>query len=290
MEVWVSNPNLKWATFAVINSLVDTILPDTLIDSIGIYTDIVTGGYGDSFSFRVKPRDLFVVSKGGRGKRTSEVHKQFDGQVTLIPEEHDVTVQVSLYRVLSGEENLAQFVTKAVRSIETEATYDCYNAFNTAMGNLSTGATGLKVAGYTQSALVNLCQKVTAFNQGAKAVILGTQLALQNVLPADSNYRYTLDSEYVKLGYVRNFAGYDALVLPQIADWKTPFSLFLDDTRVYVLSPSSQKLVKLAIEGSTTAVSSDTYANANLTQTTTLKKNWKAAVATNSIAGLITLS
>jgi len=288
-EVWASHPTYNWASFAVIDAMIDMILPETLVDSMGIYSDIRTGGYGDSFKFTVKPRDLFVVSKAGKGKRTSEVHKQFDGVVTAIPEEHDITVQVSLYRVLAGEENLADFVLKAVRSIETQMTVDAYNAFNTAMGNLATGAGNLRVAGYTQDAAVNLAQTVTAYNQGAKAVFLGTQIALSAILPTNANFRYTLDSDFVKLGYVQTAFNYDALVLPQVADWTNPFNMLLDNKRIYVVSPSSQKIVKMCLEGSTTAQATGVYDNANLTQTTTLKKNWTAIVATNSIGGVITL-
>jgi hypothetical protein len=289
-EVWASHPTYKWATFAVIDAMIDMILPETLVDTMGIYANVQTGDYGSSFKFTAKPRDLFVVSTAGHGKRTPEVHKQFNGVVTAIPVEHDIAVQVSLYRVLAGEENLADFAMKAVRSIETQMTVDAYNAFNTAMGNLSTGAGNLKVAGYTQNAAVNLAQAVTAYNMGSKAVFMGTQVALSAILPSNTNFRYTLDSDYVKMGYVQTAFGYDALVLPQIADWNNPFNLLLDNTRVYVISPASQKIVQMCLEGSTTAVTSGVYDNANLTQTTTLKKNWAAVVATNSIGGLITLS
>jgi hypothetical protein len=121
-SVYATNPMVNWASFAVINAMIDMILPETLIDSIGLYTDIRVGGFGDNFSFECKPRDLFAVTKAGRGKRVSELHKQFDGQVTVTPVEHDITVAVSLYRVLAGKENLAEFVMKATKSIETEMT------------------------------------------------------------------------------------------------------------------------------------------------------------------------
>jgi hypothetical protein len=62
-----------------------------------------------------------------------------------------------------------------------------------------------------------------------------------------------------------------------------------NDTRIYILSPSSQKLIKLCVEGATISVTDDQFANANLTQSTTMKKNWDTAVATNSIAGMIQL-
>lgn len=290
LESWIMNPSVKWAAFAVTNIMIDTILPDSLIDSMGIYTDVITGDWGNNFAFDIEPRDLFVVTKAARGKRRSEAHKQFRGQVTVTPVEHDITVAVSLYRVLAGKESLAKFVTKAVQSIETQMTYDAFDAFNTAMSNLdNAGDDALRISGWSQGTATQLAQKVTAWNGGSKAIFLGTKVALANILPANTNFRYTLDSDYVKVGYIRDFCGFDVMELPQIANYKTPFTLKLDDNKIYVISPSSQKLIKMCIEGSTLAITDDIYANANLTQNATFKKSWGTGVATSSVAGCITL-
>ena len=290
LEQWVTNPMISWATFAVVNQLVDLVLPDSLIDSIGAYTDMRLIDWGDSASFEIKPRDLFVVSKAGRGMRQGEVHKQFDGQVTIVPTLRELTVQVSLYKVLAGKESLADFVAKVIRSVESEMTRDAYVTFNTAMTNLaSTTDAKLKYAGYAQADLISLAQKVSAWNGGQKAIIVGTPVALLSVLPADANYRYTLESDYVRIGYINTMASYDIMAIPQVADWATPFKLLLDDTRLYIVSPSANKIVKMVIEGSTMSNVDAPFANANLTQNATIYKSFGSAVATNAIAGLMTL-
>lgn len=293
VEMWFSHPIVQHETFAIVGMLVDMILPETLVESIGAYADVRVIGWGDSASFEIKPRDLFVVSKAGRNQRTAELQRQFNGMVTIVPEMHEVSVMVSLYRVLSGKDSLAEFASKAARSVESQLSVDAYTAFATAMAALPTSPanTALQVSGYTQSSLVSLAQKVTAYNQGNKAVIMGTQLALQNVLPLDANYRYDLvDSPYVKMGYIPTAFGYDIMMLPQVAAWKTPFTLVLDDTKLWVVSPSSNKIVKVVLEGNTLSNTTQPFENANLTQSTTLWKSWGAAVATNSIAATIALS
>lgn len=291
-EMWATHPMLRWASFAVANSLIDMIIPDTLDKSIGIYTEQRYGNYGDSFAFNIEPNDLFYVSKAGRDQRTVEFQRQFEGQVTVLPENREITVFVNFYRVLCGLDSLARFVSKAILSIETEITREVFSAFDTAMEGLpSTPADGqLKVTGYSQTSAVKLAQTVTAFNSGAKAVFVGTQLALQNILPNDANYRYMLDSEYATLGYVKNAFGFDTLVLPQIADWKNPYKLALRDDRIYVVSPSSQKLVKLCYEGASRTNTMTAFESANLTETTTIFKSWGTAIATNAVAGVITLA
>jgi len=289
LETMAGHPTLKWATFAVVSALIDMVLPQTLIDSIGLYADVKVIGWGDSAAFDIKPRDLFVVSKHGRAKRTPEIHKQFQGQVTMIPELREIAVGVSLYRVLAGKESLADFVAKAVQSLESQVTVDAYNAFAAAMNAIdNTASTGLRWAGYSQSEFVRLSQTVKAWNN-AGALAIGTQAALANILPADANYRYDLESEFVRMGHIRNFQQTDVLMLPQVANWETPFSLRLADNRVWIVSPSSQKIVKVVLEGAAIAYTDDPYRNANLEQNAVIQKSWATGVATNSVAATIEL-
>ena len=290
IEAWANHPTLKWATFAVVSAMIDMDLPEVVMNHIGLYSDVRTIGWGDSAAFDVSPRDLFVVSKAGRSKRTTELHKQFKGQITIIPEPRQMAVMVSLMKVLAGKESLAELVIKMVRSFELELSYDVYNTMATAMAALSnTASTGLRVAGYTQAEFLRLSQTVSSWNGGARAIAVGTQAALGKILPADANYRYELDSDFVKLGYIRNFLGTDIMMLPQIADWTTPFGLKLHDDRIWIISPSSQKLVKVVLEGSVLSYADGAFANANLIQTQSMIKSWGTAIATNSVAAQISL-
>lgn len=291
IETWATHPMLRWASMAVVQALVDMILPQTIIDTIGLYTDVSTIGWGDSAAFNIKSRDLFVVSKAGRSKRTTELKKQFEGQVVVLPEPRQITVFVNLMKVLAGKESLSEFVMKAVRSMETAITTDVYTTFKTALHAVdNTATTGLRVSGYTQAEFVRLAQTVTAWNQGSKAICIGTQQALSNILPSNANYRYTLESDLVRLGYIQNFQGTDIMVLPQVADFATTFGLLLDDTRLYFLSPSMNKLCKLVLEGNALAWTADAYQNSNLTQESVLIKSFGSAIATNAVAATIELS
>jgi len=289
LETWASHPTLKWATFAVVSAMIDMILPETIIESTGLYADTRVIGFGDSAAFDVEPRDIFVVSKSGRAKRTSEIHKQFKGQVVINPEQHELTVGVELYRVLAGKESLAIFVAKVARSMETALATEIYNLFVTTMSNLTTGATGLRVVGYTQTDFVTLAQKVAAWNGGATPVCIGTQLALQNIWPLDGNYRYDITSDQVKIGYVKNFMGTDTVVLPQVANYANPFATLLSDGYLWFVSTGSQKIIKIVLEGNTLSYTSDVYGAANLTQSSTLYKSWGMGVATNSVGGCMSL-
>lgn len=289
-EQWASLTNVKEMTFAIVSAMIDTVLPETIIDDIGVYTDVRLGAFGDSFSFDIKPRELFTVSKSGHGKRTAFIQKQFKGTATLVPVNHEVTVEVSLYKVLAGKESLAEFTAKVVQSIESEMSYDCYDAMHAALTSVSMPA-ALKLAAFTQDSAILLAEKVTAWNGGNKAMFVGTKTALNKILPYNANYRYDLDSEYVKIAHVKEFGGYALMELPQVADYKsTEFGLKLSNDVVYVISPTADKLVKLGIEGSVLSYVSKFDGNANLTQDATFNKSWDAQVITSAIAGSITVA
>ena len=169
--------------------MIDMVLPDALIDNIGLYCDVSNISWGDSAAFTIKPRDLMVVSKSGHGQKSGEIHKQVDTTITVVPEPHQLTVQVALYKVLAGKESLAEFTAKAIKSIEAEMARNAYDVFAAAMGNLSlVGAAPysyMKVAGFTMDAFLSLAQRVQAWNGGAKPVAACTLRAARYLLPDD---------------------------------------------------------------------------------------------------------
>jgi hypothetical protein len=293
LEQAVTHPMVAWAAANIVSQMIDAVLPSTMVEGTQAYAEIRTLGYGETGVFDIMFRDLFPVTKVGRGAamREAEMHKGFERQVTLNPEGHEITVGVSLFRVLSGQESLAKFTTRAIRSLETELTKDIYNALVAGMAYLSTDATtGLQFTGYSQENLTKCAQRVQAYSGGAKAIVMGTKLALANVLPTtDTNYRYDLDSPYVTLGYVKTLAGVDTFEIPQIADWPTPFSTFISDSDLWVIAPSTDKLVKCVIGGATISNVTGTFDSAMLMQNATFIKNWKAGCVTSAVAGRITL-
>ena len=290
-EMISSNPNLRWAAFAVVNSLIDMIVPEVLDKSIGIYTEQRVGAYGDSFSFTVEPNDLFYVSKVGHDQRTTEFQKQFVGQTTIIPENRALTVSVNFYKVLCGKESLAKFVMKAILSLEAQITKEVYIAFDTAMNEIPTSPTtdALHLTGWNADSAVRVAQTVSAFNNGADPIFIGTKLALNKALPSNANYHYDFDSEFVRVGFLRNFMGYDALEMKQVADWKKK-KLVLNDKRIYVVSPAYGKIVKLCYEGGSRTISRDFEDAADMEASTTIFKSYGIGIATNAIAGVIDLA
>lgn len=283
--------DVKESAFAIIGMITDLIIPDALFKDFGMIAEIKNGAWGDSLKVDIEPRDLLIVAKGGRARRDFDITRQFKGEKTIVPEVRAISVGISLYDVLRGAYTLAEFVRKAVMSIETQMRYDIYDAFAAAMDNLPSvaGATQLKVTGFTQDSAIALAQKVSAWNGGKQAIFLGTKLALSKILPASTNTRILLGDEYVRVGYLRDFFGVSCVELEQIADYKTEFAVKLADDRIYVLCPGTDKIVKVFIEGSTLANNETNFYNANLQQVATLYKSYGVGAFTSAIAGEITL-
>lgn len=288
MKLWSQNPMVKWAAGVTINTMIEAILPDTIIDSIGLYTEMRNGAWGETNTFDIAPNSLFTVSEGTMGARTTFRQKDFKKSVTLVGRVHEITVYTSLYRVLCGQESLAEFVRKAVISIERDMTNDAYGALE-ALIDGATFPAQLKGTGFTMDKLVNYAQIVSAYNNGAKAIVVGTTRALMKVLPdAALGYRIATPAENMSIKLIKNVYDYDLLVLPQVATGNN-YGLALNDDRIYIMSPMADKLIKGYMEGTDLTNSNDYYENADLTSNFTMKKNWEFQAVTNATMAVIDL-
>lgn len=282
---WANNSMVVEMADEIVSYLIDMILPDQLLDSaMAHFCDFRFADLGDSMTFKLKNNGLFLVSKAGTRRKHSPVQRLYEGSATLVPELRQLSVATDLYEVILGRESIAELVYKAVLSIQVSVYKDAYTAFDAVMESLSAP---LVTVNPTEAQLIEACERVTAWNGGAKAVIIGTPIALKGVLPDNNNYRYTLEDDYVKVGYVSTFNGYDVIALEQVADpydTTTPYAMALRNDRIYVISPATDKLVKVGFGGETMSYVDGDHDNANLLQIATLTKAWDSQVITNSIA------
>lgn len=287
LKRYANNPMVKFYVAQIRDVLIDMVLPETLMNgTIRYFSEFRYADLGGSVSFHMENNNLYTVSKAGYRKKHTNMQNLFPTTVTLVGENHQVTVGTNLYDIMTGSASLARDVMKVARSIETQMLYEAYDAFSGAMNNL-TG--NLEVANYSEPSLIKLCETVEAWNMGAKPIILGTPVALKSVLPSNANYRYLLEDEYVKLGHLQTFNGYDVVPMSQVANYTspTPYSLKLDDTKIYVVSPASQKLVQIGVFGGTYTHQDDAYDYENKLVRNTTEKAWAVRVATNSVAGIV---
>lgn len=230
------------ATFAIVDAMVNAILPVTILPKFGMFVDFKSIGYGDIVKVRVKPKQFYTVSKGGHGERTSFRQKNFEGDVTIAPVEHIVTVYTDMYRVLAGKEDIAEAIRMVLTSVEEAMYADAVGVLNTGLNAITD--TALKVTGmFDMATLIRMAERVQVLNGGAKPVIAGSATALLNVLPdATLGYRMNVDAGNPSIQLVKNVIGYDVLKLePALgADGK----LIMPEDKLYVISPATDKLLK----------------------------------------------
>jgi hypothetical protein len=283
--VWKTNPNYRWATFAVIGSMIDMVIPEVVVDDFMQFAEVRNGGFGDNFVFDIASSDLFIVTKGANGKRHTFAQRQFNGQTSLVPEPRMVTVEEDLYRVLCGKSNLAEYAMKCALAMEKELSIDVYKAINDTYATLPAN---FNEASFTVDGFVTLAQRVQAANGGARCVVFGTKLGLSKILPSNDYLKTQLGDTYNRMGYLTTFMGVDLFEIPQkIDDAAGDYSFALENDKLYFISTGVQKLVKIGFEGETITITDGQYANANLTQATTLQKRWAVGIATNAKYGMM---
>lgn len=284
-EAYATNPTYQWAKFAVINKLVDMIIPDVVKEDYMQVANTQTIGYGDSAVFDIKSGDLFTVVENGNSRRHVEAQRQFTGQKALVPTNHTVTTEVDLYRVLAGKENNAEYAMKVVLSIESEIAIDIMavvkDSFNTLTANFKENA-------YSETAFKKLATRVGAANGGAKAVAIGTELGLGTIMPTNDYLKMGLGETYSKIGYLPVFKNVPLIALAQKIDWSSAdYDFALDDSYIYMISPQTQKLAQVVFEGGSLAIADGQFANSNLTQKVSLHKRWAVGLITNSKYGIM---
>ena len=288
-DAWMANPVVKWATFAIVNATVNVVLPAYVTATFAPFVDFRTVGYGDILNLKVPPKTLYTVSRGGKGERTSFRQKKFAGNVVVSPIEHIVTTYVDMYRVLAGKDDLAEAVRAIVISIELDMNAEIISALTTGLNAVTYPAAFQESGAFDATKLVQLCQRVQAYNGMVKPVIMGTTAALMNVLPsATKGYRMVIDGKDGVVSYVSDFYGYDTFEIPQ-APTGANYGLAMSDSTLYVVSPAVTKVVAGAMT-TTLTNSNDFYDNADISQNFTMRKGYDFEFLGAAFAGIYAIT
>lgn len=286
-EQKMRHPNYEWAFNSVVYTLIDYVMPNVVAEDFYGLANVQVIGKGNTATFNLKSADLFSVSVNGNSRRHVNAQRQYTGTMSLTPVNHTITVMVDRYRVMAGEESLAEYAMKIILSIESEIALDIafamQESFNTRTANF-------KEAGFTQRTFKEIATRVTAANGGAKAVALGTELGLSNILPENDYLKMGLGPDYVKVGYLPVFLGTPLSVLSQTIDWSSAdYDFAISDDYIYFVSPGAQKLVQIVFDDNGLIITDDEFANGDLTQKSSFHKGWAVGLITNAHHGVMRL-
>jgi hypothetical protein len=290
IEKFGSNLTIQGFADDINEYMIDMVLPMILNSSaLSLIADFHYVGYGDTLTFNLKSNTIPKVNEIGRRQKHTFTQKIEKTTGTISLKNYAVTVITNLPAILSGRENIADLIMRAVRAIEAKIYYIVYDKFATAMSAL---VSPLKVTNWDEKEAIKLAQTVKAYNNGIAPVFMGTAVALKDLLPASTGLRIDIKDEYnTTIGYMTNFNTYRVMVMEQIPDYDNvaTYGLKLDDKKIYVVSPNAGKLIQVGI-GDSLANTDDAFDNANLSILGTTRKGIGAECITNAIAGIITLA
>ena len=287
VDAWIAHPSTQWAAFAIIDATINAIIPQTILPQFSIFADFRTAGIGDVVKFKIMPKSFYTVSLTANGQRTTFRQKKSVSEIVVTPVEHIITVYSDLYRVLAGKESIADFMNLLLVSVESEMYKDAVSALNTGIAAIPAGDLN-KTGAMDIASLVEMAETIQAKNGGVRPYIIGSAAALLKVLPdSATGYRMNVNGEGGSIEILNNVLDFPVMRLTNAVD--STGKLVLPANKVYVISPSVDKLIKGVM---TTAMSNTNqhFDNADLTSNFTYRKGWEFVYASAATAGVYTIS
>ena len=260
--------------------LLDAVTPIlTNATGLALLAEFHYGGYGDVFEFEDKDNSVYKVSKMGRRQKHTRTQESKKQNKTIDTDLYGLTVYTTLPKIILGESELAEDIMKMAVAVNKKIFTLALKKYISATNAIVDPS--LVVTGYTEKTALEAIRNASAKN-GTKMLIVGDNVALKDILPADSRTRILLQDEYnTTLGYMSTWNGFDVLGFDVVADDdEVNGVLGLPTNKVYALPITSDKMIHVAI-GYTSTNSDNEYDNDNLSILTTFRKELGVELATN---------
>lgn len=242
---------------------------------------------GDAPEYVVKKDSTLVVADVARG--TQGIRRQRIGETqsfTLKPTVKGIKVYDELTRVLAGRADINELTDAIVKAVKKRRLDDIYAAWS-GLTKDSLGADYYPTAGaYSEDALLDVCNHVSAANDGAKVMLVCTlkgarKIKTETVSDAAKNDMYNG-------GYAAKWNGIDVMVVPQRHKVGTSEFIF-DDDKIAVIPVGMDKPIKQTIGGSDILKVGEATDNADLTIDITYLTSFATMVVTGKKFGIVEL-
>lgn len=288
-RAWAKN---KHEVYAVIEEVVNQVMVDGEYQKSAFFNQFVEVknlALGDTNEFYVEGKNELIVSEFS-GSHFDLRRQRIDAGQTFPVAVRDYGIKVYEYfeRILSGRASIENLVTLLYEAIDKKLSEIAESTFMVAMEKLPTP---FKVGGnYDEDAILEMLAHLEATN-GEKPILVGTKMALRKL-------QGIVGGEWSDgMKETRN----NALVLPvwnsytcmEIAQGHKigSFEFTMPNNKVYAISGSNTKLVKMVLEGDTLVKEiSDGTDNADMSLETAVIFKAGVAVAYNKMIGEISLA
>lgn len=289
-EAYAANPQVVWATMAIINNVVDTVLPMIVTDTLAPFIDMRTVGAGDICKFEIKPNSFLTVTDTAHGNLETVRQRKFMKEIQVVPTEHTVTTFTKYFDVVHGKEPVCDVAMQIAASFVRAMNEDAFVTFNTHVAAAS-GHRMMNFGVTSAKDMVKISAAVAQLNGGAPAVMMGDTaglMSLPSVTGIPNNWRGNYDAAAQRFGFVQDFFGIQTYTVPfylksgaeDIANAASPVigNIIggLGDNVVYMMSPAAAKPV-VGVMASGLQNTTDFLSNADLTSGMTMRREWAFA-------------
>ena len=243
----------KHTIFALVENVIDDVLPKRVLEEYGRFAEIVTVAQGDKAIFRQKisaasrrRAKQFITKVGLAG--VYEVFK-LDGKSYEVPTTaFGGAAQVSIEEFLDGRVDFNELVEIVMEGLDEAIYLEIEKAL---IGTISSLGTNNKYsgAGFNETAMDRLISVADSYG---KATIYCTYEFAATMVPAEGWVSDGMKDQIWNNGYLANYKGHNVIVLNQsLVDTDNNIKA-IDPSHAWIIpAGSNEKPVKIAFEGQT---------------------------------------
>lgn len=249
----------RYDIYDIIIEAVDEVVPNKVIDAVGIFAEVQTVAQGQKAVFKKKigrtRAKKFLTQVGLSG-----VYETFRlDNSTFEVSAHAIggAATIDFERMLDGAENLSEYVA-ILTEAQTDAVYgEVQKALRAAAGQMQTPN---KVIANTFNSdnMIKLVNVVKAYGNGAVIFAPPEFVAAMGpdaIVPVGANYQgiyHPQDIDAIhNTGYINIFRGTPVVQIPQSFVDEKNVKTWIDPQLAYVLPTGNERVVKVVFEGNT---------------------------------------
>ena len=243
----------KHTIFALIEEVVDEVLPARVMEQYGRFAEIKTVPQGDKAIFRQKisadsrkRAKKFITKVGLAG--VYEVFK-LDGKTVELPvTAYGGAAQISIEEFLDGRVNFQDLVDIVMEGLDEAIYVEIEKALKATVTDLRS-ANKYTGAGFSETAMDKLLMVADSYG---KAAIYCTFEFAATMLPDTNWVSNEMKNRMWDNGYLGNYKGHDVIVLNQSLDIEGDVvKKVIDPSYAWIIPVGADKPVKIAFEGQT---------------------------------------
>ena len=245
----------KHTIFALVENVIDDILPQRVLEEYGMFAEITTVAQGDKAIFRQKVSAAsrrrakqFITKVGLAG--VYEVFK-LDGKAYEVPTTaFGGAAQISIEEFLDGRVDFNTLVEIVMEGLDEAIYLEIEKALIGATESTSFTPNNKYVgAGFNETAMDRL---VSIADSYGKSTIYCTYEFAATMVPAEGWVSDAMKDQKWNNGYLANYKGHNVIVLNQSLVDETNTTKVIDPSYAWIIpTGSNEKPVKIAFEGQT---------------------------------------